>query len=76
MPVRKRKARTPEKGAQLRAARQRAGLSQQQLADRVGVRKLAILRIENGKTRPSVDLALRLAQVLGESVEGLFGGDR
>jgi putative transcriptional regulator len=74
MSVRKRRA--PERGARIAAARRRADLSQQQLAERVGCRKLTILRIENGATRPSVDLALALSRELGESVETLFGGGR
>lgn len=74
MPIRKRKA--PERGAPLAAARRRSGLSQQQLAERVGVRKQTVLLIEKGATRPRVDLALALSRELGESVESLFGGGR
>jgi putative transcriptional regulator len=74
MPIRKRKA--PERGARLAAARGRAGLSQQQLAERIGVRKLTILRIENGRSRPSVDVALALSRELDTTVEALFGADR
>jgi transcriptional regulator with XRE-family HTH domain len=74
MSVRKRRARTPESGARLATARRRAGLSQQQLAERAGIRKLTVLRIENGTSRPSVDVALALSRELGQSVEALFGG--
>ncbi len=76
MPVRKRKAQSPERGARLAAARKRAGLSQHQLAERVGVQKLTVLRIEKGTSRPTVDVALAFARELGESVETLFGGER
>jgi putative transcriptional regulator len=47
-------------------------LTQQQLADRVGVTRQTILFIEKGKYTPSVALALQLAAILGASVEALF----
>ncbi|MCB1184670.1 helix-turn-helix transcriptional regulator [bacterium] len=48
------------------------GMTQQDLADRVGVTRQTILSIEKGKYSPTVGLALRLAAVLGVSVETLF----
>jgi putative transcriptional regulator len=48
------------------------GLTQQVLADRVGVTRQTILSIEKGKYTPSVALALQLAQVFGVSVESIF----
>ncbi len=51
---------------------QKGGLTQQQLADRVGVTRQTILSIEKGKYSPTVGLALRLARVLGVAVEDLF----
>jgi putative transcriptional regulator len=53
-------------------ARQRAGYSQQALAEKVGVRRLTILRIEKGLHQPSVTVALAIARELGETVEALF----
>lgn len=47
-------------------------LTQQDLADRVGVTRQTILSIEKGKYTPSVALALLLSEVLGASVETLF----
>jgi putative transcriptional regulator len=47
-------------------------LTQKALADRVGVTRQTILSIEKGKYTPSVALALRLAMVLGITVEELF----
>ena len=47
-------------------------MTQQDLAERVGVTRQTILSIEKGKYTPSVALALRLADVLGVSVEALF----
>lgn len=50
----------------------RGELSQQQLADMVGVSRQTIVSIERGDYAPSVKLALLLAEVLGAKVEDLF----
>jgi putative transcriptional regulator len=55
-----------------RYRRQVADLTQQALADRVGVTRQTILSIERGQYNPSVDLALRLARTFGVAVEDLF----
>ncbi len=47
-------------------------MTQQVLADRVGVTRQTIISIERGKYKPSIELALRLARVFGVSVETLF----
>ncbi len=47
-------------------------MTQQDLADRVGVTRQTILSIEKGKYTPSVALALCLAEVFDVSVETLF----
>ncbi|HMU38253.1 MAG TPA: substrate-binding domain-containing protein [Pseudomonadota bacterium] len=57
----------------LRARRESSGLSQQELAEAVGVSRQSILAIEAGRHSPSVDLALRMADILGSTVEELFG---
>ena len=44
------------------------------LAERVGVGRATIARIEAGSTSPSVAVALAISRELGESVESLFGG--
>jgi putative transcriptional regulator len=75
MPIRSVR-RTPERGARLAAARKRAGLSQGQLAERLGVAKSTIARVELGQSTPSLELALAIAHELGESVERVFGGER
>jgi putative transcriptional regulator len=68
MPTRKR--------SRVATARERAGLSQPALAERVGASRPTIARIETGGHAPSVTLALAIARELGESVEDLFGGGR
>jgi len=55
-----------------RHRRQLDGMTQQELADRVGVTRQTILSIEKGKYTPSVALALCIAEVFDTSVETLF----
>ena len=56
----------------LRIQRARLGLTQEQLADRVGVTRKTVNTIERGRFIPSTLLALKLAKVLGVKVEELF----
>lgn len=50
----------------------KAGLSRQELADEVDVHYQTIGYIERGEYSPSLVLALRIASVLGASVEEIF----
>jgi DNA-binding XRE family transcriptional regulator len=52
--------------------RTQAGLSRQELAEEVGVHYQTIGYIERGEYAPSLVLALRIASVLGASVEEIF----
>ncbi len=56
----------------LRAHRTKAGLTQAELADAVGVSRKTINTIENGVFTPSTILALTLAEELDCSVHDLF----
>ena len=47
-------------------------LTQQQLADRVGVTRQTIIAIEAGKYSPSLPLAFKLARTFGVSIEQVF----
>ncbi len=47
-------------------------LTQQDLADKVGVSRQTIVTLEKGQYNPSVALALRLAAFFKTSVEELF----
>jgi putative transcriptional regulator len=62
----------PMKTALRRFRFERGELSQQQLADMVGVSRQTIVSIERGDYAPSVKLALLLAERLGAKVEDLF----
>ncbi len=59
----------------LGSARKAKGLSQSELAERVGVKRQAISEIENGIYFPNTALALRMAKLLGCRVEDLFALD-
>ncbi len=47
-------------------------MTQRELAERVGVSRQTIVSIETSDYAPSVFLALRIAAVLGTTVERLF----
>ena len=58
-----------EIAAELIRARARAGLSQAELAERVGTSQSAIARLESGRTLPSAKTLLRFAEATGSKVE-------
>ncbi|TCP59207.1 putative transcriptional regulator [Tumebacillus sp. BK434] len=47
-------------------------MTQQQLADRVGVTRQTIVAIEKEKYSPSLELAFRIARVFGLPLEEVF----
>jgi putative transcriptional regulator len=47
-------------------------MTQQQLADKVGVTRQTIIAIEAGKYAPSLPLAFRIARNFGVKVEDVF----
>ena len=56
----------------IKSLREEMGLTQDQLAELVGVRRETIGRLEQGKYNPSLKLAMDLAGVLNKSVEEVF----
>ena len=56
----------------LKDERARLGLTQAELADRIGVSRKTINTVENGIFVPSTILALKLAAALDRRVEDLF----
>lgn len=52
--------------------RTKNGLTQEELAQKVGVTRQTIIAIERGNYTPSVLLALKLATTFSVSVESLF----
>jgi transcriptional regulator with XRE-family HTH domain len=59
----------------LREARRSAGLTQQRLADRLGVDQAVIARWETGVREPRVHAAIRVSEVLGTTVNELWPPD-
>lgn len=59
-------------GNRLREARTARPLTQEALAEAVGVTRQTIIALEKGQYVPSVLLALQLAAVLETTVEDLF----
>ena len=57
----------------LRETRERLGLTQEKLAEQVGVSRQTVISIEGGRYVPSLELALKLSKLFGCKVEDLFG---
>src|SRR4029077_18768585 len=57
----------------IRLARMGKGISQAELARATEVSRQALSAIESGRYQPSVQIAIRLARALDQSVESLFG---
>jgi DNA-binding XRE family transcriptional regulator len=72
----KQRSRVQERGHRIKEARKRAGLTQKELADRVGVGRVSIARIELGTRKASMELGLAISRELGATAENLFGGSR
>ena len=62
---------TPDR-MKLRLARVGNGLSQQELADRVGVTRQTIGLIEKGGYNPTLNLCLNIARELDKTLDDLF----
>lgn len=56
----------------LKGIRTEHNLSQETLAESVGVTRQTIISIEKGVYQPSVGLAIKLAKKLNKTVESLF----
>ncbi len=60
------------KNKRLKLARVAMDLSQEQLADRVGVTRQTIGMIEAGKFNPSLNLCINICRTLGKTLDELF----
>lgn len=52
--------------------REKALITQNELAKLVGVRRETIVHLENGRYNPSLKLAMDIAKIFNTSVESLF----
>ena len=55
--------------SELIRARARSGLSQTELAERMGTSQSAIARIESGRTLPSAKTLIRFAEATGSKIQ-------
>jgi len=62
--------------ANVRSARQRAGMTQEAVADASGIHSTEVSRIERGLRDPRVSTVLRLADALGVPASALVDGVR
>ncbi len=56
----------------LKDYRTQAGLTQEELADKVYVRRETIVRLEAGKYNPSLKLAIDISRALDTPIEKIF----
>jgi transcriptional regulator with XRE-family HTH domain len=61
-------------GSRLRRERERAGISQRELARRIGLSASMISQIESGQSKPSVSTLYAIVTELGASVDDIFRG--
>jgi transcriptional regulator with XRE-family HTH domain len=61
-------------GTRIRKARERANISQAELARRIGISKQAMNAIEGGTTDPRASRIVAIAQELGVSTDALLLG--
>ena len=60
------------KNLRLKAARDSLDMSQQDLADRVGVSRQTINAIEKGDYNPTINLCIMICKVLNKTLDELF----
>ena len=63
------------KNLKLKAARAALDLSQQDLADKVGVSRQTINSIEKGDYNPTINLCRSICKVLGKTLDEIFWED-
>ncbi|MBN1880507.1 helix-turn-helix transcriptional regulator [bacterium] len=56
----------------IKELRKNSGFTQAQLAELVGVARVSIVAIENGRFLPTIETALRISKALGVSIERIF----
>ena len=56
----------------IKQLRKQAGLRQEDMAQKLGVTRQTIIAIENDKYHPTLELAMKIAKLLGRPVEEIF----
>ena len=60
------------KNLKMKSARAALDLSQQELADKVGVSRQTINAIEKGDYNPTINLCIAICRILNETLDELF----
>ena len=60
------------KNLKMKAARAALGITQQDLAERVGVTRQTIVAIERGDYNPAIKLCVEICKALGKTLDQLF----
>ena len=63
-------------GKRLREVRKSKKITQQELADRLGIKRNTYSDWENGKTEPTFEILVKLADLFDVSLDWLFGRDK
>ena len=56
----------------IRAVREAAGITQAELARRIGVTRQTLIAIEQGRYSPTLELAFQLSRAFGVGLDDLF----
>ncbi|MFB8388059.1 helix-turn-helix transcriptional regulator [Microbacterium sp. NPDC055910] len=56
----------------IRVLRERAGMTQAELAGRIGVTRQTLIAIEQGRYSPTLELAFQLSRVFGLGIDDVF----
>ncbi len=64
------------KNLKMKSARAAMDMSQQELADRVGVSRQTINQIEKGDYNPTIRLCVAICRILGRTLDELFWPER
>ncbi|WP_281251382.1 helix-turn-helix transcriptional regulator [Lactococcus fujiensis] len=63
------------KNLKLKATRTLCGMTQNDLAEAVGVTRQTIVAVESGKYNPTISLCIEICKVLGKTLDDLFWED-
>jgi putative transcriptional regulator len=56
----------------IRPLREKAGLTQAELAKRIGVTRQTLIAIEQGRYSPTLELAFQISRVFGAGLDDVF----
>lgn len=59
----------------LRLLRQNTGMTQEQVAQKIGLTRQALSSYESGRTRPDIEMLMKLAEVYDTDLEGVLYGE-